>query len=310
MNEPGEYSFEIGTMRHAPKLRGDFVGASIDVEKSREGAEAAARALLASLEASPPGTVMALQPSNIQRTDETRSLVVSYLKELVGNRSDITVLELGKDAASFQDALDSITGQPERRVIIADVRATELLGFDPQSENVAAIDALHERLQLKQGFEDAVGKIWASHPAEREQVAESLRSQGVDIQAAEIDPTALAEPPERVALRQIRWMRAMEHIGQMRFPGRPLKLEAISHNLRADFTILALLGEDISATNVDKILGGSFRAPFERSSVSIEGDRVTVRFRDREKQYTNEEFEQLVQSLNQRAKERLAEWGR
>lgn len=306
-------SIEFGTSRHAPKIdapdssgKYDTHGQTIDVEQSREGAERFARSILESLTQDPEGTVLALEPSNIARTEQTRSLVVEELKKLIEESSDVELRELGAEREAAKPTLEYIQSHPEKKFIIPDVRGSWLIGFreqDPFTETI------NKWKGLLDGNEHLIGKLWAARRDELPKLLEQIHGAGIDVPPDALQPKEFGATPESQVIRQLRWMEGMKRIGDEHFPGRNLRLEAISHNLRSDYAALALLGHDISLASIDEHLGGEFRKPFERSSVRFNEDgSVHVEFKEMSRDYTAEEFAELERHIREGSAARLEEW--
>jgi hypothetical protein len=310
---PAEKFFEIGVSRHAPKVEPE--GAIVNVaeqEMDRERAaaeiEEPSRLMLENLEKAPAGAVMALEPSNIKRAEQTRGLFVDQLRQSLQGRSDIEIVELGGSREESEKALATIKSQPDKKFIISDLRGTWLIGFKEDDESLPALNKWKNKLE---GDENMVGKIWAAHPDEIPVLTDELKERGFDIPGREIKPQEFQRTPEEQVRRFVRWMQAMKKIGESHFPDRPLILEGVSHNLRSDYTTLALLGEDISVESIDRVLGGNFREPFERSSVTFAADGgVRIKFRDIEKEYTAAEFAAVVGEIDDKMADRKEEWER
>ncbi len=306
-----EKKFEVGVSRHAPKVEksGEIVDVStqeVDEESAKQEIEHRTRFVLDNLEQAPTGTVLAFEPSNVKRSEQTRGLFIDKLKELLGERDDIKIVEIGENREAANKTLDRIRNEPEKKYIIADLRGTWLIGFKNDESFIPTFMAWKNKLK---GDENLLGKVWAAHKDEITSVAEELGTKGIDISAGEIDPKKFQSTPEEQVLRFVKWIQAIKKIGTSYFPNRSLILEGISHNLRSDYTTLALLGEDISVESINRVLGGEFRKPFERSSIIFEENgNVKIRYREIEKSYSLEEFEEVVKSIREKLNARKNEW--
>ncbi len=310
MSPEGKF-FEVGVSRHAPKVEksGEIVDVSIqevDRESAEQEIEQRTRFILENLEQAPTGTVLAFEPSNIKRAEQTRGLFVDKLKELLGERDDIEIVEIGESREAANQVLDRIKNGPKKKFIISDLRGTWLIGFKDDENFMPAVNEWKNKLK---GDESLLGKVWAARKDEISKVAEELKIKGIDISAEEIDPKKFQTTPEEQVLRFVKWIQAMRKIGTAHFPDRSLILEGISHNLRSDYTTLALLGEDISVESINRVLGGEFRKPFERSSIIFEENgNIKIKYRDIEKSYSLDEFEEVVKSIREKLDARESEW--
>ncbi len=304
-------SFEVGVSRHAPKIerQGETVDVrtqEVDIEAAKEELESRVRFLLENLEKSPEGTIMALEPSNVKRAQQTADLFEEKFKELLEGRSDIQIVELGNDEKSANQTLDEIKSNPHCKYIISDLRPTWLIGF---KENDPTLPRFNEWKKRLNGDEHLTAKIWALRSGEAASLKDEMADAGFSVGEEELNPKQFEIVPETQILRMITWMKAMKNIGESHFSDRTMILEGVSHNIRSDMTTLMLLGEDVSLESINRVLGGKFRDPFERSSVTFLKDgEVVVAFRDKEKRYSAEEFEKLVQHISDEKIRREKEW--
>lgn len=304
--------FEVGISRHAPKhdkpKEEGYEVSSQEVDKEAADKEVVpvVKEMLDRFRAAPGGSIMALQPSNILRAQQTQELLTDKVAELLNEGEAIELVALEDDKEAADKLLDRIRAEGTKKFIISDLRGTELLGFKEKGESVDAVNKWKNRFG---GDENFIGKLRAMRTQERDLLHKQIEDAGIEVGSDELNPAEFVSTPEEDALRQIRWMKAMKKIGENHFPNRPLYLEGISHNIRADFTSLALLGEDISVESIDRVLGGKFRKPFERSSVVFD-DAVTVNYKDTKKKYNTEEFEGLIQELYKKSYKRQEEWGK
>ncbi len=305
---------EIGLARHAPKKDtpknsgGEYEVADqqVDVEAAEGGIEQFTRELIERLDVAPAGTIMALEPSNIERAKETRNLIKDKLTELLADRDDIEMVEIGQERRAAETLVERINAEPDKKFVITDIRDTELIGFNKEETQVKV---LNKWKTIFAGNEDLIGKLRAAHPGEIAELQEEIAAAGIDLKGNELHPQEFGTTPEEVAMRLYRWMQIMKRIGEKHFPNRPLILEGISHNIRADFTMLALLDEDISLESINRVLGGKFREPLERSSVSFAADgHVEVAYRKERKLYSPEEFSNLLARIKKNARTRKEEW--
>ncbi len=306
----GEPRFEMGISRHAPKpkkgVESDIRKEEIDKDQAREAVGPKAQELLSRLNEAPVGTVMALEPSNVIRAKQTRDLLAEKLGEMLEGRRDISLVSLGETEEGAAKVLGEVRANREMKYIIADLRPTWLLGSKENEPMVAAANKWNNRFG---GNENLRGSLWASHKSERPRLRQKLLETGIDVSLEELNPAEFKHTPEEAALRQIRWMQAMRKIGERYFPNRSLILEGISHNIRADFASLALMGEDISLESIDRILEGKFREPFARSSTTFLADgSVEVTNRGMTMKYDRDEFENLLKRIRQNSEIRKKEW--
>ena len=309
-NRPGY--FEAGVSRHAPKqdipnpdLGYDVSQQEVDHAAAEAEAIEVARSLLDRIQAAPRGAIMALEPSNVLRARQTRDLLVEKLTD-AARATDIELVEIGETEESAQTLLAKIQSNPDRKFIITDVRATKLIGF---TENDKFVPTVNKWKTLFRGNEDFIGKLWSARRDEIQTLHQELQTAGFDIQFDVLRPQEFAVTPERIALKQIHWVLAMKRIGEGYLADRPMYLEGISHNLRADFMALALLGEEISLESVNRILGGHFRQPFERSAIVFTSDgNITINFKDQTRIYTEREFNELLERIRSSLNNRQAEW--
>jgi len=310
---PEGKSFEVGISRHAPKVEktGEVIDVStqeVDKESAEQEIEQKTRLILENLEQAPTGYVLAFEPSNVKRAEQTRGLFVDKLKELLSERDDIEIVEIGENQEAANKTFDRIKNEPEKKFIISDLRGTWLIGFKDNEDFMPAVNEWKNKLK---GDESLLGKVWAAHKDEISSLAEELKTNGIDISLGGIDPKKFQTTPEEQVLRFVRWIQAMRKIGTSYFPDRSLILEGISHNLRSDYTTLALLGEDISVESINRVLGGEFRKPFERSNIIFgEDGKIKIKYREIEKSYSLDEFEEVVKSIRRRLDARKSEWAK
>ena len=307
-----ESPMEIGISRHAPKPQQevgavqDNMSQGIDKEQVAETIGPTVDEFITRLEQARAGSIMALEPSNVGRAEQTRGLLAEKLAEKLQERDDIKVVSLGTNEHEAELVLKEILANPGKKFILADVRGTWLLGSKEDEPMIAAANKWDKRL----GDEHLRGALWASHKEELPKLLEKLHEAGIDITLEELQPGDFKHTPEEAAMRQIKWMLAMQKIAHKYFPDRPILLEGISHHIRSDFASLALLGEDISLEAVERVLGSKFREPFARSSVSFAEDgSVKVNDRGISKEYTPEEFKELLVDIRERDNIRKKEWG-
>lgn len=310
MSPEGKF-FEVGVSRHAPKVEksGEIIDVStqeVDKESAEQEIEQRTRFILENLEQAPAGTVLAFEPSNVKRAEQTRGLFIDKLAELLKDRKDTEIVEIGESQETADQILGRIKNEPEKKFIISDLRGTWLIGFQDDESFMPAVNEWKNKLK---GDESLLGKVWAAHKDEISSIAEELKSKGIDVSLEEIDPKKFQTTPEEQVLRFVKWIRAMRKIGASHFPDRSLILEGISHNLRSDYTTLALLGEDISVESINRVLGGEFRKPFERSSIIFEDSgNIKIKYREIEKEYSSDEFEEVVKNIKEKLEKRKSEW--
>lgn len=306
--DSGEKKFEIGISRHAPKVesgRMDVENQEVDVEEAKQKIIERASFFLGNLDHAPEGTIMAFQPSNIKRTEQTRNLLVDQLKKSVRSK-DIEIVELGENKEVALELLDRIKKESKKKFIIADLRGTWLIGFRSDDFDFDVVDQWRNKLNDN---EDLLGKVWAARKNELAIITEQLNQKGFDIKVEDINLKDFQSTPEDQVVRFVKWLQAMKKIGESRFPDRPLMLEGISHNLRLDYTMLSLLGEDISVESIDRILGGEFRKPLERLTITfIDDGKIRIEYRGMSKEYTQEDFDKLIRSIKEKSAIRKKEW--
>lgn len=303
--------FEVGISRHAPKEEkpGELIDTTkqeVDKESAAEGITQRAEFILQNLEQAPAGAIMAFMPSNVKRAEQTRNLFIEKIKELLVAREDIEAVELGADQELASQLLSRINSETDKKFIISDLRGTQLIGFKEDDKYVPAVNTWKNKLK---GDESLLAKVWAAHPEEIPGLIEELQQAGADIRPEEVKPQEFQVTPEERSINFVRWIKAMKKIGESRFPNRPLILEGISHNMAADFTALALLDQDISVASINKVLGGKLREFFERSNITFSGgDDIKIKYRDAEKEWTTEEFEELINKIKEKMASRKKEW--
>lgn len=308
---PEETFFEVGVSRHAPKVErsgelADVTKQEVDVAGSKHAIEAQASSFFKHLEEAPEGAIMAIQPSNVKRAEQTRDMLVEQLRRLGTGHDDITIVDLGADTKEAEKLVESIKEARNKKFIITGLRGTWLIGFKEDDKSIAAINKWKNTLR---GDENLLGKVWAAHSGEIAPLITQLRQKGFDITVEDVNLEDFQSTPEDQVVRFITWLRAMKQIGESRFPGRTLMLEGISHNLRLDYTMIALLGEEISVSSIDRVLGGEFRKPLERSTVIFTNDgRVSIEYRGIHKEYLQEDLDIFLQSIKEQSVMRKQEW--
>ena len=264
------------------------------------------KSILENLEHAPEGTVMALEPSNVKRANQTRELFIGKLGELLKDREDIEIVSLSENPEESEAILQTIKENPQKKYIIANLRGSWLIGF---KENDQSLPIVNKWKNILKGNENLLGKVWAAQADEIPLLTKELRAEGIVINEVDVRPQEFQNTPEDQVVPFMKWLQAVEKIGQDRLPNRSLILEAISHNLRSDYTILSLLGENISVESINRVLGGEFRQPFERSSVIFNNDgSVTIKYRKIEKTYPRQEFDQIIDQVRAHGEERKKEW--
>lgn len=304
-------SFEIGISRHAPKIekRGEIIDVMTqEVDKEAASVELTERAksILENLEKAPDGAIMAFAPSNIRRTEQTIDIFTEKLTELLANRDDIEILSLSENSEKSISVLEKIKNNPSTKYIMVGLRGSWLIGA---KEDNVSIPVINKWKNILNGDENLLGKIWATHKDEIPSIIEELKSKGINIEPEIIKPSEFKSTPEDQIIHFLKWIQAMKKIGENHFSDRPLILEGISHNLRSDYTMLSLFDEDISLESINRVLGGEFRKPFERSSIIFEkSGSIKIKYREIEKIYSSDEFENIIKKVKERRENRKREW--
>jgi hypothetical protein len=305
-------NFEVGVSRHASKIDQprdeegvfDVTNQNIDTEKAAAEAMVSAEILLKQIKEGPDGLITALESSNIERAKQTKDCIIQALRKSAAGADTIECVEIPDDKEEANKFLSSLREKPLTKFIITNLRSTELVGFKEQDQFV---EAVNKWKKVFKGDENLVAKLWAAHPHELENFAEEIKAKGIKVEE-KLNPTEFAMTPEDRAWRMIRWITFMKELGGKYFPQRPTRLEGISHNIASDFAFLKLLGEDISVSSINNLLGGELRQSLERSSVKFDDERIVVEYREMQKVYSQEEFTRLLEKIRRDSEIRKEEW--
>jgi len=302
---------EFGVSRHASKIdkidtTGDYKvhEQPIDTSKALEEVQRSVEILISELEKSPEGVIVALQSSMVERAAETKDLFAEELRRALEDTDTNTCIELPESSDAVEAFFKKIESQPKTKFVITNMDATSLLGFEKKDSFVPAVNKWKK---IFNGDETRMAKLWACHTSEIPALHQELQAKNIQV-SENLNPAEFIMTPEGRAARQVRWLKFMETIGKKYFPKRPLRVEAFSHNVAADFATLALLDEDISYASINELLGGNLRQPLERSSVKFSDNSVTVQYRDLVKEYSFQEFDAVMKKIDEKAKLRQEEW--
>ncbi|MFA6322511.1 MAG: hypothetical protein WCX71_03450 [Candidatus Buchananbacteria bacterium] len=306
--------FDFNVWRHAPKEineggKSDTLTENLDKEQAASEIASAVDSFLVEVETMPNGSIVCLESSPIARAHETKDLFIERLRESIdGQVLEIELTEIGtagEPEEQIQQRLEYMRSQPDTKFVITNIHDTLMLGVSDRAKFLPALDKWKK---ITGGNENLIAKLWAARPDELPGLATQLQKNGVSTEE-QLNPSEFIVTPEERAMKQIRWMTSMQRVSQKYFPDRPFYFEGISHNMPSDFTILKLLGEDISVDSINRVLGGELRKPLERSSVKFFDDgSVMVEYRDLKKTYSAEEFNVLVKDIKEAEEKREEEW--
>jgi hypothetical protein len=306
-------AIEFGISRHAPKEESEtgkgshvFTQEVSVSEFTDDLVQESAAAMLERLEAAEEGTLLVIEPSNVARAEQTRQFLKSELETLLLNQEAIEMLTIGDSQEAALEMLKKIQKNSRKKFIIPDLRPTWLIGFHKEEPAIVAANIWKKKLG---GDENLLGRFWALEKSEQEAFANELEKQGIKMDKDELDPSELEDTPEDQAVRFLTWMKTMIKLQKKYFPERPVILEAISHNLRADFTLLQLLGEDISQESIERVLSNTFRQPLERAAITVEDNKIQVGYRGQGK-IIDDDLENIIEGARTASRVRKDRWQR
>ena len=282
-------------------------------------AQAEASQFAKGIDKMPDNAVVILGPGSPKdRCQETQAI---YERELKARASKQDGLEIIEDQGLVSE--EKLDQQGAKRVAI--INHGSLEGIEADQVGPWGPEYLSK---LKKGFDQEVKDketpailVWAARQEEVEELRAELQEKRVikADQAKEVDPSKFEtkdNTPEAIAKEIIAYLRDVMKQLQEKYPDRPVYFQSVSHNMIMDVATLRLLGERISRESLNKLgdtADGDYEAsrPLEGRSVKFEGDKLIISFRDKEKEWTLEEIEELIKDegiLDQEAEERVKEW--
>lgn len=290
MSSMGGTEFE--TMRHGHKE-----GRNLS-EEGREAAAERGRQKFEEIRDAEPGTVFYMITSNVGRAAETRNAAEGEVVRLAESEDDIHV-------ASVQDRerILELANDDQAKIIVTEVGPTTGIGF---SERDPSEEAFGRYMDLYRRDEDLIGLTWSARPEELAELKEMVAERVSTDAANEIDPKSFNITPEQVAMTQLRMLKRFSDLNERYFPGRPVKVMEVSHNVSLDFAAMAMMGRDINLETW-KELGSSYRGFLEGASVEIVDGKLTASYREIQGEPTD--IGDLLDGLKKKHKARLKEWG-
>lgn len=164
-------------------------------------------------------------------------------------------------------------------------------------------------------------KIWVARGVEVDRVRKDIVKEGLmSINDAEaITPSLFRgkdNTPEARAKIFFQYVVEVLKAVQELYPDRPVYFRSFSHNMIMDAASLVLLGHEISRGSLRELADSEdadyvASRPLEGRSIRFENGRLIFSFRGREKEWTVDELNALVNEdgiLDQKAEERFQEW--
>lgn len=249
---------------------------------------------------SPRGRICMFVASPSGRTVETTELVVDRIEQLI-KREKPEHLKLLR--VNGLDSSSSLELDEQDSIFI----------FDQQG--VSDIDSFSndtlEKINKLFGGETIGEMLWYAKPEELQALKEELKIRFPEIDPATIDkisPRDYQVPPEEVVARIVGYYEKLIDLANKQFPNRSIDFYSVSHNMILDATSMRLLGMEISTASVKK-LGGEARTSLEAGQIIVDGNSVTIKFRDMENRITLDELRALKAKLLDEAKIRRKQWG-
>ena len=292
-----EHTFEM--MRHSKK---DSEG-NISPE-GREMAEKDAQETFERIEAMPNGSVICMIPSNVGRAVETKEIIEKTIEELMTNdehKDDYIIVNLGED-----DTLEIAKNNPNKKLLLKHELFSVDIGIPEVDGENKTQDTFIKYLKQFGWDEDAVGKLWACKNEELNDLSKEMEEKN-EGGGKDLNPSEFFVTPELITITQLQWLKDVKDVAAKFFPDRPVLATGVTHNIQTDYAMMRLLGMPISYESIKK-LGGRLSDFLEKGSITIDGENITVKFRDQEVSFNDRSIESIINNLEQEGKEREKKW--
>ncbi len=285
---------EFETIRHGDK-NADGSLSEKGVEQSKEKAVE----LYEEIKSAEGGSVFFILPSKVGRAKQTGREIELKLKELFSGQSDVEFISVQDVARRMQETKDNF----DRKFIITELQPTSSIGFDAETDYLPAWKEYGKKLG---GNEYNVLRLWATKSEEMGSVGAEMQEKFNTLDITQLQPKDFVRTPEEEALNYLRLSKRMAEIVEKYFPGHSFKNIQVGHN-PADFSVLALMGKEISAQNLRELWNGKSRDFVESAKFEVKKGRIVVKYRDHE---TTEEtsLEEVIKKLERQSAERKLAW--
>lgn len=265
--------------------------------EGKEMARKKAREIYERIKALPEGTVVHITPSSIDRAEDTRRIIEEELKSLVEPIDSIYFFSV-HDREGIADTAKVM----ERKIVITDIQPQSIIGFSSETEYIPAWKKYGE---VFKGDDQKLMRAWAATIEELSSSSSEFANEKA--QTVNIDPSEFIQTPEEEAIKYLRLSKRLGEITKKHFPGHPFWSIQVGHGV-ADFATLALMGKEITASNLTKLNGEESRKFLESAGMSIlENGEIAVNYRD-EKINISKTFEQIIVDLKKASQIRRETW--
>ncbi len=281
------------TIRHGDK--------NVDGTLSERGGEQArekAVELYERIQNAPLGSIIYLTPSNVGRAVETRNEIETELQELCAEDPSVEFVPI-----------NTLKERPEiksnftKKFVVTEVQPQSIIGFKADTDYVPAWKEYGKKFS---GNEYFTMLAWVAKPEELESVKGELHEAFPETDTDSIRPSDFVRTPEEEAIRYLRLSARMREITESHFPGHEYVNIQVGHNT-ADFSVLALMGKDISAENLKTYLHGRSRNFLESATFENKDGKIIVRYRENETEQ-EKDLGEIIKELEQKSEERKLAW--
>lgn len=285
------HNFE--TIRHGDKNADGTLS-----ERGREQAREKAIELQQRILEAAPGSIIYLIPSNVGRAVQTRDEIEATLKELCAEDPNIEFV-----------SVQSVPKMPEikkdftRKFIVTEIEPQSIIGFKSDTDYIPAWKEYGKQFS---GNEYYTMLTWVVKPEELASVKHELHEAFPEADLDNLQPADFMRTPEEEAIRYLRLSARMAKITESHFPNHEYLNIQVGHNT-ADFSVLALMGKDISAENLKTYLQGRSRNFLESATFENKDGKIIVKYRDNEVEQ-EKDLDEVIEVLEQKSQERKLAW--
>lgn len=263
-------------------------------------AQAFADEVYQDMDLSPRGRVRIFMASPVGRTQETMAVIEDRIDYRISHDRPRS-LEAVKLAKLDPQALRGHKDGNHSYIIFNHEAAEKLEPF---------MGKAHSKLAALGVDETGAEMLWFCRPDELAMIKQEIARMypQADLAGlAGVKPGDFVIPPEEHVLKVITHYMEVMDFAEKNFSGQQVEVNNIGHNMVFDATTIRLLGFDLSGGAVGK-LGGKARDYLEGAKLTIADGKLTVSYRGFARTYSEEEFKDLKNKLQDEAAARKKEW--